>query len=458
MQTLDNDNFEFTDDEQYIFRRLNEMGINFLVVGGKVRDTLLGLHPKDTDIEVYNCAYGNLVHALLHFGEVDTVGSHFGVILLKRPGLPTIEFTLARLDNQAGNIGHINFNVDTPLDLEIEDAAKRRDFTINTLAYDPIKQQVIEPVSGALSDLMHGILRATSDHFGEDPLRVLRGMQFCSRLDIDFYEGRTVQMCKDLLPYYDTLSSERIWGEWKKLALSVYPSCGLKFLATTEWLSKYPQLDCLREVMQDPKWHPEGTVWIHTLETADMAARISGEIGMSDDDTIVLVLAAICHDMGKATTTVEENGRITSHGHEKAGVEPAFDFLSLIHAPSSIIARVDRLVENHMIRGEQTPRAIRRLSERLYPTNIEMLSHLIIADSGGRLRSEAAELCAAAKKQKVLLDMPAPILMGRHLIPMGIEPGPQMGTILHGAWEAQLDGEFEDEAGALKWVKEKVFD
>jgi tRNA nucleotidyltransferase (CCA-adding enzyme) len=450
------------DDLSEILRSTPELQRAYLV-GGCVRDWLLGEPHKDYDVEVFGLDYETLARALGEWGKVDLVGRSFGVIKLTTKARNTYDFSIPRKDSKRG-VGHKGFAVTFEPDLQIDEAAARRDFTINAMMYDPREKRLIDPFGGE-ADLRNRTLRHTSAAFPEDPLRVLRGMQFAARFDLTA-ASETVELSRQIKESYRELAKERVREEWFKWAeKSVKPSRGLEFLAATDWIEHYPELNAMRGVPQDPAWHPEGDVWVHTLHCCDAMAELE-EWKASDAETrIVYMLAVLTHDTGKAMTTVEANKRgelrIVSPGHEEAGGRLAEAFLERINAPNAVRDRIVPLVLNHMAHFQQvSDRAVRRLSKRLAPENIRGLLTLMTADSYGRPplpREVPASVKAIAEKAEELSvkeEPPEPILLGRHLLEFGMQPGREMGRILKMAYEAQLTGEFAELEGALKWCAE----
>ena len=431
------------------------------LVGGCVRDWLLGESQKDYDVEVFGLDYESLAKALRKWGKVDLVGQSFGVIKLTTQVRNTYDFSIPRKDSKRG-VGHKGFAVTFEPNLTIEEAAARRDFTINAMMYDPREGKLLDPFGGE-ADLRNRILRHTSAAFPEDPLRVLRGMQFAARFDLTA-ASETIELSRTIRATYAELAKERVREEWFKWAeKSVKPSRGLEFLAATEWIEHFPELNAMRGVRQDPEWHPEGDVWVHTLHCCDAMASLP-EWKESDAETrIVYMLAVLTHDSGKAITTLEamKRGelRIVSPGHEEAGGGLAETFLERINAPNAIRERVVPLVMNHMAHFHQvSDRAVRRLAKRLAPENIRGLLALMTADSYGRpplprkVPANVKEIARKAEELAVQEEPPQPILLGRHLLELGMHPGKEMGRVLNAAYEAQLAGDFADLEGARKWL------
>lgn len=428
-----------------------------LLVGGAVRDKIIGKPNKDIDVEVFGLSIESLVNVLGQFGKVSIVGESFGVVKV-RIGGEEFDFSLPRRDSKVG-VGHKGFAVEVDHLMTYEQAAARRDFTINAIA-ETLEGERVDPYNGE-RDLVNGLLRATSEHFKDDPLRVLRGMQFAARFDMGT-DTRTAEMSRSLMPEYKHLAVERVATEFLKLAeKGVKPSRGLDFLVNTGWIELFPQLNALRGVKQDEEWHPEGDVFVHTKHVADAAALIADREGLEGEDRVVLVLAAICHDFGKPATTVFERGRYRAPGHDDAGVEPTRTFLESIGMFPRIIERVLPLVKEHMVHvgSKPTERTVRRLTVRLGKATMRELLWLIEADHSGRpplpkgLPKEAAEFAEIAKQLKLEEAKPQPIIMGRHLIDLGMEPGPEFGRLTKAAFEAQLDGVFHDLESGLEFVR-----
>jgi tRNA nucleotidyltransferase (CCA-adding enzyme) len=294
-----------------------------LQIGGSVRDQVLGHVAKDFDIEVYNLSADALIAVLQQFGKVDTVGKSFGVIKLRNNG-NDYDFSLPRRENKSG-VGHKGFIVNCDPSMTVAEACARRDFTINAICFDPLKGEYIDPLNGE-ADLGLRRLHPCSDHFKEDPLRVLRGMQFAGRFRL-LPSPMCIVMCEEVKEEYKTLAAERIWGEWEKWAeKSIIPSYGLKFLYITGWIDHYPELVALLDCEQEEAWHPEGTVFQHSCHVVDEMANICEREKIVGEDRVVLMFAALCHDLGKPATTEVMDGRIKSHGHCEVGVPVAEKF------------------------------------------------------------------------------------------------------------------------------------
>jgi len=289
---------------------------------------------------------------------------------------------------------------------------------------------------GGQSDLAQGILHPTSAAFKEDPLRVLRAMQFTSRFNMDA-SLTLIHYAREIAAEYQHLSVDRVREEWLKWSLGEFPHKGIKLLEQCGWLEHFQEIDAIRGIPQSPLYHAEGDVFRHTLMVLEQAGRQQNSL---------ITFAALCHDFGKAEyTVISADGEITSPKHNDPS--STFSFCRSIGLTEDFIARVASLVREHMFDvSEATPRTIRRLLTRLAtPNDFEPLCQLLVADRLGRIpqgtlvhvnlmRSVYRELGADAIK---------PIVLGRHLIAAGLTPGPHFSARLKAAFEAQLDGGFE---------------
>jgi tRNA nucleotidyltransferase (CCA-adding enzyme) len=432
------------------------------LVGGCVRDALLDIPHKDFDIEVFSVSYEQLEKALARWGKTDLVGRSFGVVKMTF-GKYEFDFTIPRRDSKVAP-GHKGFEITFDSDISPRDAASRRDFTVNALMFDPRKNEILD-FFGGISDLEKRILRHTSEAFVEDPLRVLRGMQFASRFDLQ-PAPETIQLCKNIKSSFHELASERVRDEWFKWAeKSSTPSIGLHFLVATEWIDHFPELKATIGVPQEPEWHPEGDVFTHTCHCCDALVKIPEWPKTTSHLRQVYMLAVLLHDIGKAVTTRRElqNGkeRIVSPGHEQESVPLAEKFFERINAPFDLRKRVIPLIANHMAHLQVvTDRSVRRLAKRLEPANIPDLCMVMTADTNGRpprppqVPKIVKPLLEKAEELQVKESAPQPILLGRHLIELGMQPGPEFKKILDAAYDAQLEGTFFDLEQARKWLKD----
>ncbi len=452
-----------------------------LAVGGCVRDHLLGTAPKDVDVEVHALPLAALEGALAGF-SVNAVGRSFGVLKVtvgEADQRRTFDVSLPRRESKHGR-GHKGFVVESDPFMDPKDAAARRDFTVNAIALDlgagadggarpaagAAAAALVDPWNG-VADLEAGLLRHVSPAFDEDPLRVLRAAQFAARFGFEV-APETIERCRALQEELSTLPVERVWGEMEKLcARGAWPSVGLLVLKETGAIDAlFPELGTLVGCPQEPEWHPEGDVWTHTLMVVDEAARIAHQDGLDDDERLRVVLGALCHDLGKPATTQLVDGRTRSRDHESQGEAPTRAFLGRIGAPHALIDDVVAVVRDHLkpfqlYRDGAGDAAVRRLALRV---PIPRLVRVARADHFGRTTEDAlardddagAWLLERAAALHVDDKASAPLLLGRHLIARGLAPGPEFGPLLKEAFEAQLDGAFADEDGALAWLDARL--
>jgi len=434
---------------------IRDHGGRALLVGGCVRDELMGHQPKDWDVEVYGIDPVQLRSLLDQFGEVNVVGEAFTVYKLGQH----LDVSIPRRERKSGR-GHRAFVIEGDPSMTIEEATRRRDFTINSILEDPLTGETVD-LFGGRNDLTEGVLRAVSpETFAEDSLRVLRAAQFAARFEFEI-EPETVALCRSIA--LDDLPAERVWGEMEKLLMRAQrPSIGLDWLRKLGVIDQlFPELEALIDVPQEPEWHPEGDVWIHTLLTADRARELIDDLDYPRRLTVML--AALCHDLGKPATTAFIEGRIRSREHEEGGVEPTIHFLDRLNVHSldgyDVRAQVIALVRNHLKpgefykkRGEIGDGAFRRLARKC---ELDLLYRVAKADSLGRnaewvprekwFTAEGQDwFIERARELEVTSRAPAPILLGRHLLELGLQPGPRIGEIAKAVYEMQLDGRILD--------------
>lgn len=424
-----------------------------MLVGGCVRDELMGIEPKDWDVEVYGVEPEKLREILDGFGDVNVVGEAFTVYKVDLH----LDVSLPRRERKMGK-GHRGFVVEGDPGMSFEEACRRRDFTVNAILKDPLTGEIVDPFNGR-EDIKRKMLRHVSDEtFADDSLRVLRAAQFAARLEFDI-APETIELCR-LIDVTD-LPKERIWGEIEKLLLKAQqPSIGLKWLYDLGVVEQlFPELASLVGVKQEPEWHPEGDVDIHTMMVADEARKLIDDLPYEKQVTVML--AAVAHDFGKPPTTEFIDGRTRSRGHDEAGVEPSISFLNTlgVHTLNGYDVRnqVIQLVRYHLKPGEfykaesKNPvgdGAFRRLARKVEP---DLLYRVAKADSLGRYpNGDRGKMIFGSEAQEWFIERvralniekkaPEPILMGRHLIELGLMPSPKFKRILDAVYEMQLDG------------------
>ena len=432
-------------------RAIDTEGGRALLVGGCVRDILMNQAPKDWDLEVYNLDPARLRALLDTFGPVNVVGEAFTVYKL---GHDT-DISIPRRERKSGR-GHRAFVIEGDPLMTIEDATRRRDFTINAILQDPLTAEIIDPFGGQ-ADIQRKVLRAVSpDTFAEDSLRVLRAAQFAARFEFEI-EADTVALCRRI--DLSDLPAERIWGEIEKLLLRARePYLGMQWLAALGATDKlFPEIEALSGCPQDPEWHPEGDVEVHTYLVVNRARELIDDLPYAKQVTVML--AALCHDFGKPSTTEFLEDRWRSRGHEEAGVAPTESFLDRLNIHTldgyDVRSQVIALVRDHLKPGEFFKKreqvgdgAFRRLARKC---ELDLLYRVAKADSLGRnaewipreqwYDAEAQEwFINRARELAVEQRPPEPLLMGRHLLEMGLAPGKKMGEITRAVYEMQLDG------------------
>ena len=409
-----------------------------------MRDELLGLTAKDFDVEVFGVTPEALRPLLERIGRVDAVGESFSVY--KVAGL---DVSLPRRESKTGR-GHKGFQVDGDPNLSAREAARRRDFTINAISCDPLSGELVDPFNGQ-ADLAGRRLRVVDPNtFSDDSLRVLRALQFAARFNLEVDADTRALLSGIAL---DDLPSERIWGEVEKLLLlAPRPSIGLALARDLGIVHRlWPELEALVDCPQEPEWHPEGDVWIHTLMVVDQArTRLDG---LDRGPAVAMMLGAICHDLGKPATTAFMDGRIRSPGHEEGGVAPATSFLDRLNVHTldgydvrrAVLGLVAHHLKPSMFRKSPTPvsdGAFRRLAQKV---DLELLARFAKADCHGRTGefdcSAIDWFLDRARALGVEHQPPPALVMGRHLLELGMKPGPELGAVLKAIYERQLDGE-----------------
>ena len=440
-----------------------------MLVGGCVRDRLMGIPPKDWDVEVYGVEPAKLRGILDTFGDVNAVGEAFTVYKIGSD----LDISIPRRERKVGT-GHKGFVIEGDPNMTGEEASKRRDFTINAILQDVLTGEIVDCFGGQ-EDIKNKLIRhVSSETFAEDSLRVLRAAQFAARFDFDI-DPETVAICKTI--DVTDLPKERIWGEFEKILLKAQqPSIGLRWLYDLGVVEQhFPEMQSLVGVPQEPEWHPEGDVDIHTLMVADEARKLIDDLPYPKQ--VAVMLGAVAHDFGKPPTTQFFDGRWRSHSHDEAGVEPTISFLDTLGIFTldgyDVRNQVIQLVKYHLKPGEyykvnsKNPvgdGAFRRLARRVEP---DLLYRVAKADSLGRnpdwlppekrFGSDAQEwFIEKVRELQIEQKPPEPILMGRHLLELGLEPSPRFKKILDTVYEMQLDGKVTNLDEAVEEARELV--
>lgn len=428
----------------------NDCDAKAYIVGGAVRDALLERKPYDFDVEVHEVEISDLHNYLKSVGlRFKFAGNQFPVWHCY---IENCEFQIALPRSERSTvISHEGFEVTVDPSMGITEAALRRDVTINAIYMD-CYGNIYDPYNG-YGDLKSGLIRPVSEHFCEDPLRVLRVFRQSSQLGF-IPSGLAVNYGKYLFDYYKTLEPDRVADEWLKWASSKYPQIGIKYLIDCGWIAHFPILQMMIGCKQSPIHHPEGDVMTHTLMVLEMSGRLEFTDSISKQ---AQTFAALLHDTGKPDTQVEyEDGKVTTFGHENVSAFKVKEFLVAIHPEkfNFLINKVSELVVNHMMfhrADEITKRTVRRATFGLKYNTFEELVTLISSDIIGRKLSremgvEAIDLVLSlwTTSNSVTAETKAPTLQrvidGKFLVSKGVKPGVQYGLILKDCEDNQIEG------------------
>lgn len=393
-----------------LFDALKKNSIKPIIVGGYIRDCLLHTKSKDIDIELYGIASLDKVEEILQeFGDVNSVGKSFGVCKLRLEGYD-LDFSLPRKENKTRS-GHRGFDVVLCSNLDFITATSRRDFTINAIGYDIAEKKLLDPFGGR-EDLKNRVLRAVNlESFGEDPLRVLRAAQFCARFHLQI-EHNLYLACKDMVSknLLAELPKERVFEEIKKLLLkSQKPSIGLKLLS--EFGSDFPTKN---------------------MFITDILAK---KLTTNEQTNLVLMLAAL------------------SYHFEQKEIEA---FLLKLTNEKALLQRVIALVVFHKkLETLESDYALYRLATQ---TNIRELlilsSSISSANNNTKMVQKCKELYKRAEELGITDKKLSPLVMGRDIVKLGLQPSPNFSKILNEAYEAQMHGKFTNYSDAMLWLRE----
>jgi len=428
-------------EAEAIVRRLTEAGHQAVYAGGCVRDALLGRPYPDVDIAT--SATPDQVQAIFPKAS-DPQGKAFGVIRLKQ-GDHIFEIATFRVDGpylDGRRPSSVTFTT-------AEEDAKRRDFTVNGMFFNPLQDRVLDFVRGR-ADLDAKIIRAIGDpasRFQEDRLRLFRAIRFAVQLGFAI-EPVTWEALVRLAPESKNLAPERVRDEWVKIFTSPDPARGLDLLHDSGLIAVWmPELLEMRGCAQSPEHHPEGDVWVHTRLLLTHLKTPSP----------VLALSALLHDVGKPRTSrTEPSGRIRFFGHEGVGARMAEEILRRLRFSNDQIEAVVACIANHMAFKDAPQMRVSTLKRLLArPTFSEELElHRIdCTASHGELDIHRFLQAKQAEFSKEEIK-PKPLVTGHDLESLGIPPGPAMGRLLHQLMDEQLEGRFSDRDSALARARE----
>ena len=453
-----------------------------LLVGGYVRDQLFEVETDDADIEVYGLEPERLEELLqrLFIGRVYLVGRQFGVFHIPCSN-GTLDVAIPRRESKIA-AGHRGFEVTGDPTMSFEDAARRRDFTMNAIFQDPLTGEIIDPYNGQEAIRSRQLRVVNAQTFVEDPLRLYRASQFVARFGLDV-EGETLELLKVMNTNgsLDELPPERITDELKKLLLADKPSIGFELLRSIGVIDRYyPELAKLKDTPQEPEWHPEGDVWIHTMMVIDQAALIATREMMNDEQRLLCVLGSLCHDLGKALTTepVEKDGviRMRSLGHEKAGIEPTRELLSRLTFGQDVNLFCEHVAHYHLqptalfrewekahLSEGGYENAVRKFLKKILPYDWKIFLATCEADYRGRtlpdIENDPFEIGKkfADTINAFQLDTAAKTLLvtGEELIQLGVQPGKHLGNLLRAVENERDSGRIKTTEEALAFLQQE---
>lgn len=456
-----------------------------LLVGGFVRDMLSGEKSKDLDVEVHGVRLERLEAILeqLYPGLVNTVGRSFGILKIHLGEDIEIDVAIPRRESKTGT-GHKGFVVTGDPGMTIEDAARRRDFTVNAMAMDPLTGEILDPFHGR-EDLDSHVLRVVDSRtFPDDPLRVYRALQLAARFQLHI-NSETQDLMRRMVERgdLDELAPERVTDEIRKLLLKAErPSLGFELARSLGVIEKkFPELLALADTPQEPEWHPEGDVWIHTLMVIDQATRIARDPArnFSSDERLEIMICAICHDLGKPETTQTIDGRIRSRGHEEAGVERARAFLGRLSFGEHVMRAVIAITRDHLKPGMLSKQldqgtltetsysnAVRKLVKRIYPVSWRVFLAVCEADYRGRSipgantepYSYGNRFSDAVKRHRLDDEPTKPLVQGRDIVALGVPAGPRVGALIEDIERLRDEGTILTREEALAEAKRLIAD
>jgi len=391
-----------------IFNLLQKNNLNTYLVGGLVRDLLIEKYHKtkilnkDYDIEVFGVSLFDLENLLRTNLDCDITkeGESFAVLkVYTKESEDPIDISIPRTETTTGN-KYTDFKVTPDPTLTLEQAGKRRDITINAIYYNPLTLQIIDPFHG-VEDIKNKVIRAVNEKtFIEDPLRVLRVMQFAGRFGFEV-DKQTINLCKQMIKdnMLALLSKDRVREEFLKFAYkSNFPVISIEFLREIDMLKVYmPEISALQETLQTPEWHPEGNVYNHSLQVTNAGCDIANREGLSNYERATLILSCLYHDSGKALVTIFDEAEkvYRAHGHADKGVQLVINFIQRLNLPNYLAKSLPVLVKYHMHlpvlfynhkNGQDQTKAFNRIAFKLNKVgaDIKLLLWLVEADRRGR--------------------------------------------------------------------------
>lgn len=418
-------------------KRLDDRGFRTMLVGGAVRDMLIGTMPSDFDL--VTVATPEELTGVFP-GAVQLVGASFGVSLLKWEGA-VFEVATAREERNYLDGRHPE---QVRYSRELKTDAERRDFTVNALMYDPVRHEVVDHVGG-LHDLERGIIRCVGDperRFGEDYLRMLRAVRFAGRFDFDLDPATRAALDK-LAPLTAQLSGERVREELSRILCAKRAAKSLRLMLDSGLLTALlPEVAALYGVEQPPQFHPEGDVFAHTLLMLENMAL----------PTVNLAWSVLLHDVGKPPSwSRDDAGRIRFFGHEQLGAKIAGRILERLRFSVADRESIVSAVNNHMrfaaVREMKAAKLRRLLADGNFALELE-LHRLDCLSCHGKM--EGFVFLLDQLRTTADTALPEPLVRGRDLVEAGCAPSPRFGEVLHKVYELQLSGEISTREAALQ--------
>lgn len=418
-----------------VARQVRACGGRALLVGGCVRDRLLGRESADIDCEIHGVAPDALAALLGAFGEIDESGREYGIFSLRAAKL---DFALPRSERRTGP-GHRDFAVTVDPSLSPAQAAQRRDFTVNAIMQDALTGEYVDPLGG-MDDLARGVLRAVpGEGFEDDPLRVLRGAQFAARFRLT-PDAETLRRMRRMPT--DCLSAARVYGELvKALEAAQEPDGFFRVLREANALRPwFGELAALEGVRQHPVYHPEGDALEHTLLTLRAAAAVKD----GTQAPLFFMLAALTHDLGKA----EAQG-----DHAETGVPLCRAMLARLGAPKAAVRYAADMCRLHMrVHAAYYTQAGEAQTHLLLDESVcaADLAWLAVCDARGtgkpREQADREQAFVMARLAAYQSALARPLPTARMLMAAGMQPGPAMKEALAAARRRTLSGMEAEEA------------
>ncbi len=410
----ENIKFDYPNDLELIFNKLNKYNIKPIIIGGYVRDYFLNISSKDIDIELYGVeSFKQLEEILIEFGDVNNVGKSFGVCKLSFKE-HEIDFTQPRIDNKISS-GHTGFDVNINKDLDFKTATTRRDFTINAIGYSVIEKKILDPFNG-LADIKNKTLKAVDiKTFSQDPLRVLRAISFSSRLNFTM-DNELFLLCLDMCNnnILTQLPKERIFGEIKKILLkSQKPSLGFKLIKELDALKFFSPLNAITS-----------DNYFQTLEALDKITKYKTK---DNKTNILLMLAILCY---------------------KLNIEQTKEFILNLTNEKKLLENILRLKENKF-KNNYTDSELFRLANKV---NIEYFLIYNKTIHNSLSDNLFKKIKIRAKELNILNKKISPLLEGKDILIYGIEPSKIYSNILNMAYEEQMDLKINTHKEALSWL------